>query len=45
MSVRENLEFPLKRNLGIYDRAQLNEKVTSALQDVGLESARDMKSG
>ena len=42
MSVRENLEFPLKRNLGIYDRAKLNEKVMSALQDVGLESARDM---
>jgi len=42
MSVRENLEFPLKRNLRIYDQAQLNERVMAALQDVGLESARDM---
>jgi phospholipid/cholesterol/gamma-HCH transport system ATP-binding protein len=27
MSVRENLEFPLKRNLGIYDRSKLNKLV------------------
>jgi phospholipid/cholesterol/gamma-HCH transport system ATP-binding protein len=36
MTVRENLEFPLKRNLKIYDRAKLNELVTTALDDVGL---------
>lgn len=39
MSVRENLEFPLKRNLGIFNRAKLNEMVMKALEDVGLESA------
>lgn len=39
MSVRENLEFPLKRNLGIYDRAKLKELVMNSLQDVGLESS------
>jgi phospholipid/cholesterol/gamma-HCH transport system ATP-binding protein len=36
MSVRENLEFPLKRNLGIYDRETLKEMVTTSLRDVGL---------
>ncbi len=39
MSVRENLEFPLKRNLGIYERSKLNELVKNSLEDVGLESA------
>lgn len=39
MSVRENLEFPLKRNLGIFQRSKLNELVMTALKDVGLESA------
>jgi phospholipid/cholesterol/gamma-HCH transport system ATP-binding protein len=42
MSVRENLEFPLKRNLGIYDRAQLDEMVMTALQEVGLESSVEL---
>jgi phospholipid/cholesterol/gamma-HCH transport system ATP-binding protein len=42
MTVRENLEFPLKRNLGILDRIVLKEKVTTALADVGLESAIDL---
>jgi phospholipid/cholesterol/gamma-HCH transport system ATP-binding protein len=37
MTVRENLEFPLKRNLKIFDRAKLNEMVVTALEDVGLE--------
>lgn len=37
MTVRENLEFPLKRNLGIFDRNKLHELVTTALEDVGLE--------
>jgi phospholipid/cholesterol/gamma-HCH transport system ATP-binding protein len=39
MTVRENLEFPLKRNLGIHDRKQLNDMVMKALDDVGLEHA------
>lgn len=39
MSVRENLEFPLKRNLGIYDRSKLRDMVHTSLSDVGLESA------
>jgi phospholipid/cholesterol/gamma-HCH transport system ATP-binding protein len=37
MTIRENLEFPLKRNLGIYNRAQLNETVMVALSEVELE--------
>lgn len=41
MTVRENLEFPLKRNLKIYDRKILNEKVMKALEDVGLAHAAD----
>lgn len=39
MSVRENLEFPLKRNLKIYDRRKLDEMVKRSLSDVGLETA------
>jgi phospholipid/cholesterol/gamma-HCH transport system ATP-binding protein len=39
MTVRENLEFPLKRNRGVYDRHELESLVMSALQDVGLERA------
>jgi phospholipid/cholesterol/gamma-HCH transport system ATP-binding protein len=42
MTVRENLEFPLKRNLGIHDRARLNELVLKALDDVGLEHTVNM---
>ncbi len=42
MSVRENLEFPLKRNLGIYDRSKLQKLVKKSLEDVGLESAINM---
>lgn len=41
MSVRENLEFPLKRNRGIYDKRELDELVIDALKDVGLEKAID----
>jgi phospholipid/cholesterol/gamma-HCH transport system ATP-binding protein len=41
MTVRENLEFPLKRNLGIYDRKELDSLVIEALKDVGLEKAVD----
>lgn len=36
MTVRENLEFPLKRNLGITDKSRLDEMVMAALDDVGL---------
>jgi phospholipid/cholesterol/gamma-HCH transport system ATP-binding protein len=39
MTVRENLEFPLKRNLKIFDKRVLNEKVISALEEVGLEQS------
>jgi phospholipid/cholesterol/gamma-HCH transport system ATP-binding protein len=41
MTVRENLEFPLKRNRGIYDRHELDKLVMTALTDVGLEKAVD----
>jgi phospholipid/cholesterol/gamma-HCH transport system ATP-binding protein len=43
MTVRENLEFPLKRNLKIFDEHELEEKVVAALQEVGLEHAIDLK--
>ncbi len=36
MTIRENLEFPLIRNLGITKRSELTEMVTMALEDVGL---------
>lgn len=36
MTVRENLEFPLKRNLGITRRHELDDMVMAALEDVGL---------
>lgn len=39
MTVRENLEFPLKRNRGIFDRKELERLVMDALKDVGLEKA------
>jgi len=42
MSVRENLEFPLKRNLGIYNRSKLRDLVKKSLEDVGLESSINM---
>lgn len=41
MTIRENLEFPLKRNLGITRRAELNDMVTDALEDVGLAHTID----
>jgi phospholipid/cholesterol/gamma-HCH transport system ATP-binding protein len=37
MTVRENLEFPLKRNLALFNKNELNDLVMTALQDVGLE--------
>jgi phospholipid/cholesterol/gamma-HCH transport system ATP-binding protein len=39
MTVRENLEFPLRRNRNINDRHELESLVMRALQDVGLERA------
>jgi len=36
MTVRENLEFPLRRNFGITDRKELSDLVMTALEDVGL---------
>ncbi len=41
MSVRENLEFSLKRNAGIHDQQQLDQMVHDALEDVGLRHAID----
>ena len=43
MTVRENLEFPLKRNLKIFDKNKLNELVMEALQNVGLEQTANKK--
>jgi phospholipid/cholesterol/gamma-HCH transport system ATP-binding protein len=42
MTVRENLEFPIKRNLRIHKREELDEMVTKALEDVGLLNAIDL---
>ena len=36
MTVRENLEFPLRRNFGITNRSELEDMVIAALEDVGL---------
>lgn len=41
MTIRENLEFPLKRNLGIFNQKELNDRVMNALEEVGLASAAD----
>lgn len=41
MTIRENLEFPLKRNLGIYDKNKLKELAAEALEDVGLLHTMD----
>jgi phospholipid/cholesterol/gamma-HCH transport system ATP-binding protein len=41
MTVRQNLEFPLKRNLSMFDKNELNDLVKTALQDVGLEQAAE----
>jgi phospholipid/cholesterol/gamma-HCH transport system ATP-binding protein len=42
MSVRENLEFPLKRNLRIFDQQKLDELVGNALKEVGLQDSIDL---
>lgn len=41
MTVRENLEFPIKRNLGIDDKKKLDEMTKKALDDVSLGRAID----
>ncbi len=41
MTVRENLEFPLKRNLGINSQGELDDRIMTALEDVGLTHAVD----
>ena len=41
MTVRQNLEFPLKRNLGIFDQKELDERVMTALEEVGLANSAD----
>jgi len=42
MTVRENLEFPLRRQLGSIPKEKMNSLVEEALQDVGLGEAIDM---
>ncbi len=42
MSVRENLEFPLRRQLRSISRSKLDELVKESLRDVGLEKAIDI---
>ena len=39
MTVRENLEFPLVRNVRNLTRAEINRQVEAALDDVGLKQA------
>lgn len=41
MTVRENLEFPLRRNLGITRRDEMHDMVITALEDVGLAHTID----
>jgi phospholipid/cholesterol/gamma-HCH transport system ATP-binding protein len=41
MTVRENLEFPLKRNLNIREQKELDQRVNAALEDVGLAEAAE----
>lgn len=41
MTIRENLEFPLRRNLGLNNKSELTDMVTTALEDVGLADTID----
>ncbi len=41
MTVRDNLAFPLERNLKMYDRKEQDEQINAALRDVGLENTAD----
>ena len=42
MTVRENLEFPLRRQLGSIPKEKMNSLVVEALQNVGLAEAIDL---
>src|SRR6185295_18475393 len=42
MTVRENLEFPMRRHLKHLERKEANERVMEALHDVGLAHTVDM---
>lgn len=42
MTVRQNLEFPLKRNMPNLPESEINDKVEKALKDVGLLSSIDL---
>jgi len=42
MTVRENLEFPIRRNLSIRDHQQIDRMVNKALENVGLLDAIDV---
>ena len=42
MTVRENLEFPLRRQLGSIPKEKMNSLVEEALQNVGLAKAIDL---
>jgi phospholipid/cholesterol/gamma-HCH transport system ATP-binding protein len=42
MTVRENLEFPLRRQLRLISKEKLNSLVEEALHNVGLDEAIDM---
>ncbi|MEJ0032743.1 MAG: ATP-binding cassette domain-containing protein [Bacteroidota bacterium] len=43
MTVRENLEFPIKRNLGVDEKEKLDQMTKKALDDVGLARTIDQK--
>lgn len=43
MTVRQNLEFPLKRGNTVYKKSELADLVANALKDVGLEDTADKK--
>jgi phospholipid/cholesterol/gamma-HCH transport system ATP-binding protein len=43
MTIRENLEFPIKRNLGIDKKEELDRMTKKALDDVGLGHTIDQK--
>jgi len=42
MTVRENLEFPMRRHWEGMEQAEIDSKITEALENVGLEDTIDM---
>jgi phospholipid/cholesterol/gamma-HCH transport system ATP-binding protein len=42
MTVRENLEFPMRRHWEGIEQAEIDSKITEALENVGLEETIDM---